>query len=267
MKRNTKRRNAWVGVALVLPLLLGCCVFLVLPFGELVRRSVTLGTGAGTTFVGMHNYSGLLHNLAFRRAFGNTIWFLSLSLPLIFALAFVLALVLQRKRRKALLQTAILLPYVMPVVGTVTVLDWLLGQDAAASLSAVIALYLWKNTGYSVLILATGLSAIPKEHYESAQMDGATLWQQVRLITVPQISGSIFFAVVFSMVNAFKCFREIFLIGGKHPPELLYMLQHFLNNCFMNLNYTMLSCCAVVMLLALAVPFSLAYRWVSRREV
>ena len=118
-----------------------------------------------------------------------------------------------------------------------------------------------------MLILAAGLTAIPPEHYESAQIDGASSWQQLCLITVPQMWDSFFYAVVFSMMNIFKCFREIFLLGGKHPPRGLYMLQHFLNNCFENLNFSKLSCCAVVLLLALAVPFCLAYRWVARREV
>lgn len=264
------RRNAITGWLLIAPLVAGCGTFLVAPFFELLRRSVTAGMGTGSTFVGLKNYGDLLKNTSFRQAAGNTLTFLSASLPLIFAAAFALALVIQRKRRKAFLQTAVLLPYVMPVVGTVTVLELLFGGEAglkeAATLPVVVGLFLWKNTGYTMLILGTGLAAIPREHYESAQIDGATGWQQLRRITVPQMPGSIFFALVFSMINTFKCFREIFLLGGKHPAGGLYMLQHFLNNCFANLNFAKLSCCAVALLLALAIPFCFAYRWVTRRE-
>lgn len=271
MKGKGKRQNALTGWQLVLPLVSGCAVFLLLPFFQLIRRSVTVGVGAGATFVGMEHYGDLLKNISFREAVGNSLAFLSLSLPLIFTVAFAVALALRQKRRKTLLQTAVLLPYVMPVVGTVTVLELIFGDGTgllgAANLPSVVGLYLWKNTGYTTLILTTGLAAIPKEHYESAQMDGADSWQQLRQITVPQMYGSIFFSLVFSMMNAFKCFREIFLVGGKHPPKGLYMLQHFLNNCFENLNFTKLSCCAVLLLLALAVPFCLAYYWVVGKEV
>lgn len=269
MKKS--RRNVLTGWLLILPLIAGCGVFLVAPFLELLRRSVTTGVGAGASFVGLENYGNLLKNRSFRQAVGNTLGFLSLSLPLIFIVAFALALVMQRKRRKVFLQTAVLLPYVMPVVGTVTILEALFGdvvsQTSAATLPMVVGLYMWKNTGYTMLILTTGLAAIPNEHYESAQMDGANFWQHLRFITVPQMWSSIFFSVVFSMMNAFKCFREIFLLGGKHPPEGLYMLQHFMNNCFDNLNFAKLSCCAVLLLLALAVPFCIAYCWVGKREV
>lgn len=268
---TAKRRNTITGWLLVLPLTAGCAVFMVIPFLELLKRSFTTGMGAGLTFVGLKNYSALLRNEFFRQAVENTLTFLSLSLPLVFFFAFAFALFIHRKRRKALLQTAALLPYVMPVVGTVAVLDLLFPDTAslagAATIPAVVGLYLWKNTGYTMLILAAGLTAIPPEHYESAQIDGASSWQQLCLITVPQMWDSFFYSVVFSMMNIFKCFREIFLLGGKHPPRGLYMLQHFLNNCFENLNFSKLSCCAVVLLLALAVPFCLAYRWVARREV
>lgn len=266
-----KRKTGWL---LVLPLVLGCLAFLVLPFFELLYRSVTLGSGAGRTFVALDNYRDLIHNPTYRQASGNTVALFAVSLPLVFAAAFAIALVLQRKRRKMLLQTAVLLPYVMPVVGTVTVLDVLFGIQtkgdslpAAAGLAIIVGMYLWKNTGYSVLLLLTGLMAIPKEHYESAQMDGASFWRQLWHITVPQMWSTMFFTLVFSMLNAFKAFREILLIGGKHPPSGMYMLQHFLNNCFANSNYVKLSCAAVLMILALLVPFCICYRWIVRREV
>ena len=77
---------------------------------------------------------------------------------------------------------------------------------------------------------------------------------------------SVFFAAVFSLINAFKCFREIFLIGGTHPDQSIYMLQHFINNAFDKLNYPKLAVASVLLLLVLTVLFALSYRWVRRKE-
>ena len=128
------------------------------------------------------------------------------------------------------------------------------------------ALYLWKNTGYSVILLLSGLVTIPEDHYGAARLDGATAWQRFRYITMPQMWYSIFFAVVFSLINAFKCFREIFLIGGTSPHEDIYMLQHFISNSFEHLSYPKLAVASVLLLLVVTAAFALLYGWVRRKE-
>ena len=129
-----------------------------------------------------------------------------------------------------------LVPSVANALG-LPLVDWLGGPTA---FGVVLLLYLWKNTGYSVILLLAGLVTIPEEQYSAADLDGASGWQKFFYITTPQMWYSVFFAIIFSLINAFKCFREIFLIGGTHPNENIYMLQHFLNNSFENLNYAKL---------------------------
>lgn len=77
---------------------------------------------------------------------------------------------------------------------------------------------------------------------------------------------ALFLAFVFSLINAFKCFREIFLVGGEHPHESVYMLQHFLNNAFANLNYQRLSVASVLLFLVIAGAVGLCALWVWRKE-
>lgn len=97
-------------------------------------------------------------------------------------------------------------------------------------------------------------------------MDGATGWQKLRDITIPQMWYIVFFTTVFSLINAFKCFREIFLIGGTHPDTSIYMLQHFINNAFDKLNYPKLAVASVLLLLVLTVLFAAGYLWVMKKE-
>lgn len=284
MKIGTK--NAWTGFCLVLPLLIGCLVFYGIPFALVGWYSVVRGNGASLQFSGIDNYARLLENPVFRLAMKNTFGFLAVGLALILVLSYAIALFLRDPvRRSKLLQSVVMLPYVMPVVGTVVLVDILFAETGLWSkLYASIGLpvrdwlcsdsgfwvamgvYLWKNTGYSVVILLSGLVTIPKEHYDAASMDGASGLQRLWHITVPQMWYSVFFAGVFSLINAFKCFREIFLIGGEAPGESLYMLQHFINNSFQKLSYGKMAAASMLLTALLCLAFGVCYRWVMKKE-
>ena len=284
MKRKTK--FAQEGIMLIAPLVLGCLIFYAIPFGMVIRYSFIRGAGNTRRFVGFENYRNIVENEIFQLAFGNTLKFLVIALPLVLVLAYAIALMLRSHVKKhQVLKSVLLLPYIMPIVGIVQIVelvfaetgilsqlllslglpvqDWL---ESEYAFWVVTGLYLWKNTGYAVILLLSGLITIPNDLYEATGLDGGTKWQQFWYITVPQMWYSVFFTVVFSLINAFKSFREIFLIGGVRPHKSIYMLQHFINNSFENLNYTKLAVASVLLLLVLASVFTLSYRWVMRKE-
>ena len=280
MKLQTK--NALKGFSLILPLLLGCLVFYGLPFLLVVWYSLF----QGGRFTALDTYIRLLENEVFRIALKNTFGFLAVGLLLILMISYAIALLLRDPaRRSKLLQSVVLLPFVMPVVGTVVLVDALFAEtglwskiymalglpvgDWLRSDSAfwiAVGLYLWKNTGYCVLILLSGLVTVPQEHYDAAALDGASAWQRFLHITVPQMWYSVFFGGVFSLINAFKCFREIFLIGGDTPGESLYMLQHFINNSFQKLSYGKMAAASILLTAVVCIAFALCYRAVMKKE-
>ena len=280
------QRRAAGGIALAAPLLLGYLAFYVAPFMMVFQKSVMKGIGASQKFVGIEHYKTLMQNDVFQLAYGNTLKFLAVALPLILLIAFVIALILKEQAEKhEWLKSVILLPYIMPVVGTVLlvehlfaatgfvneslyalglpIVDWLHSEWAFA---IVILLYLWKNTGYAVILLISGLTTIPDDLYDAANLDGATGWQKLRYITLPHMWYSFFFATIFSLINAFKCFREIFLIGGIHPHDSIYMLQHFINNSFEKMNYPKLAVASILFLIVIVIAFAAFYRLVLRKE-
>lgn len=285
-KQSLSRKNARLGYGLTMPLVLGCLVFYAAPFAMVLRNSLYSGVGYSEHFSGLGNYRFMMNNAVFRLAFGNTMKFLGISLPAILLLSFAIALLLknQAKRHKGL-KAVLLMPYVMPVVGTVVLVeavfaqtglinealytlglpveDWLHSEHA---FPVAVGLYLWKNTGYSTILILSGLVTISDDHYAAAKLDGATGGQQLRYITIPQMWYSLFFAGVFSLINAFKSFREILLIGGVHPHSSIYMLQHFINNAFDKLSYTKLAVASVLLLLVLVAAFGLSYGWVLKKE-
>ncbi len=279
-------RKARTGFALVLPLLIGCLIFYGIPFALVLWFSVVQGHGPSAQFVGLNNYASLFGNPVFLLAAKNTLCFLLIGLTLILLLSYTIALMLQHAtQRSKLLQGVLLLPYVMPVVGTVVLVDVLFTEaglwdqlyalldlpvqswlEGSSAFWITVGLYLWKNTGYSVILLLSGLMTIPPAHYEAAELDGASGLQKLRYITFPQMWYSIFFAGVFSLINAFKCFREIFLIGGEAPNESIYMLQHFINNSFHRLSYSKMAAASILLTAFLCGLFALCYRLVMRKE-
>ena len=279
-------REARKGYLLVMPLIMGYLVFYAVPFILVLRNSVYKGICYSEEFIGLGNYLAMLNNGVFRLAFINTIKYLLVSLSMIIVVSYAIAIVLKTTVRKhEALKSVLLLPYIMPVVGTVMMMqllfsemgllnqvlytlelpvkDWL---NSNYAFGVVVLLYLWKNTGYCVILLLAGLNTIPEEHYAVSELDGATFFQQLLYITFPQMWYSVFIAVVFSLINAFSCFREILIIGGVRPHESIYMLQHFINNAFEKMNYPKLSVAAVLLLMFLVVPFVIGYHWVMKKE-
>lgn len=269
MTRRKKKTS--MGLALILPAIVGFALFYIVPFLWMLRYSFF----QKSSFVGFEQYRRVLQNDLFCLAVENTVRFLLVTLTLMLTISYLIALLLKKQaQRHSLLKSTLLLPYMMPVAGTVILVDTLFREacvwgrlcdlfhfplqellSGAGAFWVVVALCLWKNTGYAVILLLSGLNVIPQGQYDTAELDGASSLQKFWYITTPQMWSSVFFALVFSFINAFKCFREIFLIGGEHPDESLYMLQHYINNSFQNLNYSKLSVTAVLIFLAVLLLF------------
>lgn len=252
MKRMEKK-----GVCLAAPAVLGFLIFYVLPMGVTLWQSVSYGG----IFVGLENYRITFENHMFWLAVGNTLRFLGVALPLILVIALGLALLLAEKfPGNRFFRLILLYPMLVPVAATVMVVQIFLGtrgvlntflmqwgfsrQDWIYSSWAfliLVLLYLWKNTGYAVILLLAGLAMIPREYMEMARMDGAGRWKCLCYIRLPLLGPMILFTALISLLNAFKCFREAILIGGNYPHESIYMLQHYMTNNFNNMNYMEIS--------------------------
>jgi len=122
--------------------------------------------------------------------------------------------------------------------------NWL---DSFLALPVMILIFLWKNCGYNMVLFLAGLGNIPKDYYEAAWMDNASSLQVFKHITVPCLLPTGILALIMSIINSFKIFREIYLITGNYPQEGIYTLQHFMNNMFISLNYPRLTSATAVL--------------------
>lgn len=287
-KRNgrAQRREAAAAACFLLPSVLGTALFVLAPFAETVRRSFT--NALGTQGAGLANYRAVLGNAAFRLAAGNTARFLCVCVPLLLAVSFALALAVRplakgrAPRAARRLKTAFLLPMALPVASVALLWQALFARRGAvngllAALGAqevdfmgtgaafwvLVGTYVWKNAGYDMVLWLAGLGAVPDSLYEAAAVDGATRWQILRRITLPQLAPTLALTALLSLVNAFKAFREAYLVAGSYPHESIYLLQHLFNNWFASLDMGRLTAAAVLSalaLLALALPLQRAMR-------
>lgn len=269
----------------LLPSLMGTAVFVLIPFADVIRRSFF--KAVGSTFVGVSNYQEVLENGAFLRAAANTSRFLCICLPLLLVLSFCAALVLYRlPRAQALFQTVFLLPMAVPVASLVVfwkvvfhgngLLNEMLelfhikGQDwmsTDAAFWVLVFSYLWKNIGYDVVLWIAALSGVGEEQYEAARVSGAGSWACFFYITLPQMKSGIVMIGVLSFVNAFRVFREAYLIAGDYPHESIYMLQHLFNNWFTKLDIQKMSAAAVMMAAAVSILLYILEHWNEKQEI
>ncbi len=264
--KRTRRREARIALAFLLPSLTGLIGMFLLPTADVIRRSFY--SAMGNSFVGTGNYQTVLQNESFQLALDNTGRFLIVCIPLLLLLSLIVALLLyRRKRLQNLFRTTYLLPLVAPVTSVVLIIqtvfqkngllsalcalfgkapvDWL---NSGYAFPVLVACYLWKNLGYHVILWMAGLSAIPDALYEAARVDGAGEVQCFFSITLPQLRPTLFMTAVLALINSFKVFREAYLIAGQYPHSSIYMLQHVLSNWFTNLDMHKISAAAVLLM-------------------
>ena len=270
-----RTKDSIAGMLFCLPAIAGMAVFFIVPFYITLRMSVSENMGS-SAFVGLKNYADVIASSAFKLAAKNTFRFFGVALPCIFFLSLGIALLLFRNLKKFdFFRTVFVFPLVLPVSSVVlffqivfgdlgilnrfleslgsTAQDWM-GEHAFIVL---LILYLWKNTGYNVVLFLAALNSIPKEYYEAADIDGAGSFTKVTRLTLPLIAPHTRFILVISIVNLFKSFREAYILFGDHPDRSIYMIQHFINNNFINLNYIRLSVGAVLVFLVIFVMVGL----------
>ncbi|MCR8630238.1 carbohydrate ABC transporter permease [Paenibacillus radicis (ex Xue et al. 2023)] len=260
---HTDSAAAWI---FLVPSVLGFALFYLIPFAMGVFYSFMDGTVDGH-FVGLNNYHELLASDSFRKAASNTFYFSAVSVPLILALSLVLALLLNRNiYLRKWLRTAYVLPLVVPVASIILIwqmlFDWNGSVNAWLSFNGIervdwmktdtaryviIIVYLWKNIGYNVILFLAGLQQIPKDYYETAQIEGAGCLRQFGSITLVYLTSTMFFVVIMSIINSFKVFRETYLIAGEYPHDSIYMMQHYMNNMFTSLDIQKLTAAASLM--------------------
>lgn len=240
MASRKARERAWAGVFLG-PFVLGLVVFHLWPIVRSFYFSFTeWGPFGGHSFNGLVNYDRLLHDGEVLESLRNSAVYTVIMLagiPVAIVVAFMLTRV--SGRASASYRVAYFLPVVtlpaavalvwrlilngdvgplnsvLRIVG-INAPNWLV--DDRTVLIAIGVVGIWMSLGHSIIIFGAGLNSIPNELYEAASLDGATARQQLRHVTVPLLTPSIFFVSVLTVINALQMFDLMYMMVERNNP-------------------------------------------------
>lgn len=275
------KHKTWLtGYLLISPFIVGFLVFYFVPYVLSIGLSFTRGIG-NRSFVGLSNYISLFKSEAFLLAGKNTLTFTAVAIPMIFIISLLFALFLNEKLKKIeVFRSIFIVPLILPTASVILfwqiifedkgIINLLINKIGMGEISflnsdysmlVVIIIYIWKYAGYNIILLLSGLNSISREYYENAQIDGASKFKSFYLITLPLLAPISFLVLILSFINSLKIYREIYLLAGSYPHERIYMLQHFMNNNFRNLNYQRLtSASTLISIIIIGVIIFLYYR-------
>ena len=241
-RHGTLTHPARTGLLLVAPAVAFVVVFVLVPLVSAVGISFTnLPLIGPWRFIGLENYASVLTDPTFWRAVGYTLLYTAIVTLPILALGYALAVVVRSNRRGAtLLRTIFFVPYVIglttlsflmlleaqPNSGMVNVVlktlgitdgttAWLVDGPLATGLLCVMVI--WAVSGLTMVLLMSGMQGIPREVYESAELDGASWWGRERSITVPMLRRTIAMTVVLSVIGSLLAFTQFYILTQGGP--------------------------------------------------
>ncbi|MFG1941902.1 carbohydrate ABC transporter permease [Nonomuraea sp. NPDC048826] len=285
---RVRKKGYWL---YLVPSLVLFLAVIVVPFLMNLGVSFTRWSGVGTPrWVGLENYARLLEDERFWLSFQNNV-------ALIFAMAIVptvLGLLLAAAlfdyigkrfgpRTASALRAMYYLPQVLPVAVAGVVWGWMLHPSYGAinqafgleldwlgdpdlALATVMAVMVWFQLGYPVVIFMAGLQRVDPAYYEAAELDGASWWRKVWHITIPQIRPEIFVVLLTCTIAALKVFGPIFVLTRGGPGNATLVPSYFSYlNFFQKSNVGYGSAIATVLALIIVVVTFLFLR-VQERE-
>ncbi|HZG13614.1 MAG TPA: sugar ABC transporter permease [Candidatus Bathyarchaeia archaeon] len=225
-------------------------------------------------WVGLDNFRTLFSDPDFHLVLKNTLIYTVLTVFLGIALAFFLALWLNKKAKiYGLVQGAIFSPHIISLVSVSMLWMWLMDTqygllnamlesvglppstwlaDPSTALYSLVLVSVWKVVGYNTLIFIAGLQSIPKDIYESAALDRSPAWRTLYKITIPMLSPTIFFLLVINTISSFQVFDTIYIMTQGGPVNSTNMLVFYIYEQGMDFYNGGIASAASVVLLGLA---------------
>lgn len=192
-------------------------------------------------WIGLRNYSSLIHDTAFWASVKNTMIFTGGSIACKLLLGLTVALILNEALPlRALWRSIVLLPYAMPTLVSVLVWKWMYNDvggvfnyllqkstiretptlwlaDPSKAMGSVIAVNVWRGFPFFVITILAGLQAVPQELYDAAKVDGAGVWSRFLKVTLPGITPVIAVVTLFSTILTFNDFSIIWILTRGGP--------------------------------------------------
>ena len=204
------------------------------------------------SFVGLHNYTALVHNSSFLRSFLNTTYYSVGALVVGIALALFFANVFDKSTLLVeFYKTLYFIPVVTSMVAASLIwqyiyqpnigllnrvlkplgigpFSWLL--DVRLALPSVIVVGIWKRVGFNIVIFLSGLKSIPDIYYDAAMIDGSSNWQSFVRITIPLLRPITLFVLITTAIDSFQVFTQVYVMTSGGPVGATQTLVYSIYN-------------------------------------
>ncbi|WP_077963173.1 carbohydrate ABC transporter permease [Ensifer adhaerens] len=285
------RREARIAGLLALPAIVLLFLFILLPTLAVIVLGFTdfeLGYGS-FRFVGFENYVELLGDRTFRRSLWNTAVYTAIVTPVSIVLSLSIAMLIEAETKgRAFFRTVYFLPVASLLVAMATVWQFLF-HPTIGPINTFLALFgiagpnwlgasgtvlyglsiigIWQSVGFNMVLFLAGLTAIPRELYAAAEVDGAKSWfDRFRLVTWPMLGPTTLFVTTISIINSVKVFETVKTLtegGPNKASEVLLFTIYQEGFVYLRVGYA--SAMTVVFLAILVVLMFLQYRVLDRK--
>lgn len=256
MKKKSFFKYDNVGLLFALPALLYMLIFvgypivsnIILSMQNVTVRNLSKGV---KKFVGLDNYVALFQDEVFVKAIGNTLLFTVACLLVQFIVGFALAVFFNKGFRfSKAVRGILMIPWMMPMTVTALIFKFMFATDVGiinyflrsigiiseniewlttpgTAMTAVIIANIWIGIPFNTILIATGLTTIPTELYESAAIDGAGGFDRFIRITVPLLKPTIESVLVLGFIYTFKVYDLIYVMTSGGPVNSTHLLSTY----------------------------------------
>ncbi|MEF3135657.1 sugar ABC transporter permease [Rhizobium sp. 268] len=288
-RRRRRRQSNWRGLAYIAPAMALVIVFFIMPVlftGWMSLHNWPL-MGA-SRWIGLNNYYRMVNDTRFVTALNFTAYYTVIVTIAIFAVAFPLAIFVEKERQfVSAYRTVIFLPVVVGLATASLLWVWLANVDSGfigpalkalglvekspnllatfdTAFLTVVVMVVWKIAGFTMIILLTGLQAIPSELTEAARIDGAGRWQRFRHLTLPLMRKTIALALIVSVTGSILAFDQFYIMTSGGPQnKMISVVYYIFNQSFVSFNLGYGAALSIV-LLAILVAISIVQLWLLR---
>jgi multiple sugar transport system permease protein len=238
-----KTNKSHIALGFLTPWIVKLGVFWIYPLFYALYMSFTRYRALGNTseFIGLDNYTSIGIDPLFWKALSNTIIYAFGAVPLSTICALILAILLHSKLAKfpGFYRAGLFLPSVTSIIvitliftnlyakdGYINSLAGMIGfpqsekgflLETSTALFSVMVMDVWLSTGYYMMLFLAGLQSIPKDIYESAELQGANAWQMFYRITLPLMKPTLLFVMVISTIKSLQIFVEMYTMTKGGP--------------------------------------------------
>lgn len=241
----------------------------------------------GHPFAGLENFRAAFADDRFLHSLGVTALY-ALHVPVTTALALAAAVILDRAGLGIrVLRTILFVPFISSVVAIALVWQWIYQPEAGllnsflgglglpprdwlgdprTALLSLMAMSVWVQVGYQMVVLLGGLQAIPSAYHDSARVDGAGPWRRFWWITLPLLRPTVLFVLVTGVIGSFQVFTYVAVMtegGPLHATDVV--VYRIYQEAWEFLRFGTASAMSVVLLVVLLALTWLQFRWLGRR--